>query len=60
MGIYGKYMKCSTVDNEVVSEKCPDKTKTWCGNMFHDIINRIQALPPVRNATSVGVGSVSL
>jgi hypothetical protein len=34
-GIYGKNIKCSTVDNEVVSEKCPDKTKTWCGNIFH-------------------------
>ena len=31
-------MKCSTVDYEVVSKKCPDKTLLGCGNMFHDII----------------------
>lgn len=35
MGIYGKYMKCSTVDNEVVSKNSPDKTLLGCGNMFH-------------------------
>ena len=42
--IYGKNVKCSTIDYEVVSKKCPDKTLFGYGNMFHDIINGIQAL----------------